>query len=80
MLHLRLLSCLGLLCEQVESIPSCSWGEEVRLKEGSKGWEACRAAVSARTSPETAGWARAGVGLEWKTPPRQHSQEGKSTR
>lgn len=25
----------------------------MRLKEGSKGWEACRAAVSAHTSPET---------------------------
>lgn len=35
-LLLRWLGWLGRLCKQVESVPPWSWGEEVRLKEGSK--------------------------------------------
>ena len=35
-LLLQRLGWLGRLCKQVESVPPWSWGEEVRLKEGSK--------------------------------------------
>lgn len=75
MLRLRLLSRLGRFCKQVESVPPCSWGEEVRLEEGGgeregEGWETCGRAtgaaglgLAAPTGPRRLGWARAGAQL-----------------
>lgn len=72
MLRLRLLSSIGRFCKQVESLPPCSWGEEVRLQEGGEregeGWETCGRATGAAglgstapAGPRRLGWARAGA-------------------
>lgn len=73
MLRLWLLSRLGRFCKQVESVPPCSWGEEVRLQEGGEqegeGWETCGRATGAAgmgsaapTSPRGLGWAQQELG------------------